>query len=181
MKIIASLAVSLVLATTPGAFAQSSQQLLTEAQRAYIGGHVEIAKEKFQVVLQRDPENVTARNYLRMIATAEKAGGGTSPLQNELQSIVLEKIDLKDASFGSALEYLKQQVAKRTEGKTQVSFVVNLPAEFSQEQKVTLNLAGIPFTEALHYLCEMAGVEYKIEKYAVVIKKKAAAPATSAE
>jgi len=174
MKIIAPLAMTLVLTLSQVAIAQSSQQLLTEAQRAYISGNAEVAKAKFQAVLKLDPENVSARNYLRMIATSEKLSDSAGTLQKQLQAIVLDKVEFKEATFGSALDYLKQQVAKSTGGKTQVSFVVQLPPEFVQEQKVTIDLASIPFTEALHYVCEMAGAEYKIEKYAVVIKAKGA-------
>jgi len=168
MKPLAALAVTLVLALNPVVFAQSSQQLLTEAQRAYIAGNMESAKEKFKTVLERDPDNVAARNYLHMIETAEKKEG--NGLEKQLQGVVLPKVEFKDATLGSALDYLKQQVAKTSGGKTQVSFVLQLPPDVAENAKVSLSLANIPFLEALKYLCGLTNVEYKIDKYAVVIR-----------
>lgn len=175
MKTLGVLSVALLLLTSTqvSVFAQSSSQLLTEAQRAYIAGQTDIAKEKFQAVLKSDPENTTARNYLKMINSSERTDGG-GQLEKQLKAVVLEKVELKDATFGSALEYLKQQVAKQSKGSLKLSFVVQLPPEFADTQKVSLSLEGIPFPEVLRYLCEMGGVEYKIEKYAVIIKKKGA-------
>jgi len=173
MKILAILLVGLLLACGEGALAQSSQQLFSEAQRAYISGDVDAAKQKFQTVLELDPANAGAKNYLRMIAAQEKSDGGAQ-LEKQLKSLVLPKVEFKDATFGSALEYLKQRAVKQSEGKIKVSFVVQLPPDFVETQRVTLSLANIPFTEALHYLGDLAGVEFRIEKYAVIVKKTAA-------
>ena len=172
-KTLAVLVVGLLLACGEGAMAQSSQQLFTEAQRSYLSGDAESAKMKFQTVIELDPSNTAAKNYLRMIASQEKKDG-TGVLEKQLNSLVLVKVDFKDATFGSALEYLKQQAAKQSEGKIKVNFVVLLPPEFVETQKVSLNLANIPFPQALHYLGELAGVDFKIENYAVSVRKKAA-------
>ena len=169
----------LFLAFGAEAMAQSSQQLLNEAQHAYITGNIDTAQQKFKAVLELDPSNVTAQNYLRMINVNLKKDGGEQ-LTKQLKTLVLEKVEFKDSTFGSALEYLKQQAAKQSGGKIKVSFVVQLPPEFVESKQVTLNLSDIPFTEALNYLCELAGVEYKIEKYAVIVKRKASEAAAPA-
>ena len=173
MKTLAMIVAGLLLVCGEGAMAQSSQQLFSEAQRAYIGGDVETARQKFQTVLELDPANIGAKNYLRMIAAQQKTDGN-GQLEAQLKSLVLPKVEFKDATFGSALEYLKQQAAKQSAGKIKVSFVVQLAPEFAETQRVSLNLADIPFTEALHYLGELAGVDFKIEQYAVIVKKKPA-------
>jgi len=180
MKTLAILVVGLLLACGEGAKAQSSQQLFNEAQRAYVAGDIDGARQKFKTVLELDPNNTSAINYMRMINAQEKKDGGEQ-LEKQLKTLVLPKVEFKDATFGSALEYLKQQAAKQSDGKVKVSFVVQLPPEFPDTQRVTLNLSNIPFTEALHYLCQLAEVDYKVEKYAVIVKKKAdvAAPEAS--
>jgi len=172
MKTLVTFALGLLLICSEGANAQSSQQLFNEAQRAYISGDVETAKQKFTTVLEIDPSNTSARNYLRMITTQEKSDTGEQ-MQNQLKALILPKVEFRDATFGSALEYMRQAASRQSGGKVSVSFVVQLPPEFKDTQKVTLNLANIPFTEALHYLCELGGVDYKIEKYAIIVKKKA--------
>ena len=177
MKTLAILVAGLLLAIGEGAPAQnsasSSQQLFNEAQRAYVGGDVATAAEKFKIVVELDPGNVAAKNYLRMIAAQEKKDGSAA-IEKQLKSLVLPKVEFKDATFGSALDYLKQQAAKQSDGKIKVSFVLQIPQETVDTRRATLALSDIPFTDALHYLCELAGVDYKIEKYAVIIKPKAA-------
>jgi len=179
MKTLAILVVGLLLACGEGAKAQSSQQLFNEAQRAYISGDVDGARQKFKTVIELDPANSSAQNYLRMINAQDKKDG-SEQLEKQLKSLILAKVEFKDATFGSALEYLKQQAVKQSDGKIKVSFVVQLPADFADTQKVTLNLSNIPFIEALHYLCQLADVDYKVEKYAVIVKKKAEVPAPEA-
>ena len=176
MKTIALLSAGLLLAFGQVAKAESSDTLLTEAQRAYLSGHVDEAKQKFQTVLALDPKNPTAQNYLRMIVAQEKNSEGAGP-EKQLKALVLEKVELSDASLGAALKYLKLKAAQQSGDKIQVNFAIQLPAEFVMNQKVTLNLANIPFTEALHYLCDQVGIEYKIEKYAIVVKMKSPAAA----
>lgn len=167
------LAFSLLLLFSRACPAQSVPQLYTEAQRAYMAGDVETAKDKFKLVLEMNPKHTGAQGYLRMIVAQEKRSGGGGDLQKQLQTLVLPKVEFRDATFGSALEYLKQQAAKQSGDKVKVSFVVQLPAEFSETQKATLNLTNVPFIEALRYLCDQANVTFSIEKFAVVVKKKA--------
>jgi hypothetical protein len=165
----------LILFSTAACFAQTTQQLYNEAQRAYLAGDVDTAKEKFKLVLEMDPKNVGAQGYLRTILTREKMSGG-GELQKQLQGLILPKVEFRDATFGAALDYLKQQAAKQS---VQVSIVSQLPAEFSQTQKATLNLANVPFTEALRYLCEQGNATFQIQKYAVVVKSKTAVEAAA--
>ena len=161
-------------------FAQSAPDLMTEAQRAYLRGDTQSAKEKFQTILAGDPGNQSAQNYLRMIDAREKADGSGGQLAKQLEALILTRVELRDATFGSALEYLKQQADKISQGKTKVSFVVSLPPEFVETNRVSLNLSNVPFTEALRYLGELAGVKFAVEKYAVTVKPKTSAPAAQA-
>ena len=174
------LVVGLFLVAGTGASAQQSSQLFTEAQRAYMSGDVETAKEKFKLVLADDPNNTSAANYLRMIAASEPQDNGAQ-LEKKLKALILPKVEFREATFGSALEYLKQQAAKQSEGKIVVSFVVKLPPEFLDSQRVTLQLKNIPFTEALHYLCELGDVDYRVVKYAILVKKKEATESAAAQ
>jgi hypothetical protein len=158
------------------AFAQGAPDLMTEAQRAYLRGDTQAAKEKFQTILARDPGNQTAQNYLRMIEALERSEGSGSQLAKQLESLILPKVELRDATFGSALEFLKQQADKLSQGKTKVNFVVSLPPDFVETKRVSLNLSNVPFTEAMRYLGDLVEVKFSVEKYAVLVKPKAASP-----
>ena len=156
-----------LFAVSSSSFAESAAKLMTDGQRSYISGDITTAKAKFGQVLAMDPQNKPAANYLRMIKAAEEKGGGGGSLQKKLNGLVLPRVNLKDTTFGTALDYLKQQAAK--EG-TPVSFVTQLPADFLNTKTVTLALDNVPFTEALRYVGELAGVTFTIEQYAISVR-----------
>ena len=160
-------------------FAQSAQDALNDAQKAYLRGDTETAKAQFKIVLELDPHNITAQNYMRMITMAEKAnGGGAVQREKQLAALILPHVELNDATFGTALDYLKQSAAKQ--GVTDISFVVQAPQDVVDTKKVTLNLSKIPFTEVIRYVGELTGFKFSIEKYAIVVKSDAGPVVTSA-
>jgi thioredoxin-like negative regulator of GroEL len=138
-------------------------ELMAQAQRAYIAGDYDTAVQLFGQVVEMDPQNTLAIQYLRRIKIALEAQG--TPAQSAIGQIVLPKIDLRDATFSAALDFFKQEAAKQ--GAT-VSFVPQLPAA-QMEAKITLNLTQIPFLDALTYLCQLNSATYKVETYAIVI------------
>ncbi len=92
----------------------ATQQTFTDAQRAYLAGDIPTAKEKLRLVLAMEPNHQSARAYLRMIAAQETKAGTGGELDQQLKSLVLPKVELREATFGAALEYLKQLAAKQT-------------------------------------------------------------------
>jgi hypothetical protein len=88
-------------------------------------------------------------------------------------------VEFKEATLGSALDYLKQVVARVSEGKAAVNFIVQLPDDQVKTQTVTLNVTNIPFTEVLRYIGGLANVQFEYEKYAVVVKAKGSTAATT--
>jgi len=159
--------------------AKDAHDILSDAQRAYLRGDMETARQQFKMVIELDPHNVTAINYMRMISMQEKANGGTGALrEKQLSGLILPHVELNDATFGTALEYLKQSAAKQ--GVTDVSFVVQAPQDIVDTKKVTLNLSKIPFTEVLRYMGELTDLKFSIEKYAIVVKSSQATAASAA-
>ena len=158
--------------------AQSVQQLLTEAQQSYMRGDMATAKAQFQTVNRIDPKNPTAIGFLRRIQVEEQKGGAS--IEKQLAAVVLPRVEFKEATLGSALNYVKQAVANATENKTSINFIVQLPQEQVNTQAVTLSLRDIPASEVLRYLGNLANVQFEYEKFAVVVKPKATAQAASA-
>ena len=156
---------------TRACIADETATLLTEAQRAYSRGDKVTAKQDFEIVLQIDPANKVAASYLRMIHATTPPSGGAE-VEKGLSTVRIPKVELRDSTFGAALEYLKQSLEKQTQGRTRVNFVVQLPADVMNSQKVTLSLANAPFTEAVRYLGDLTGSQFVYEKYAVIVKKK---------
>jgi hypothetical protein len=122
---------------------------------------------------QMDSRNVTVINYLRRIQADEKSKPKSVPMERQLAGIVIPQIQFKEATLGSALDYLKKAAIRQSGGKVAVNFVVQLPAEQVNTQQVTLNLSNVPFTEALKYLGTVASLDFSFDKYAIVVKPKA--------
>lgn len=181
MKSLQILAGVLSLLAAPAAFAADSpevQEYLREGQAAFLRGDYASAKSAFQMVYSIDPRNMTAINFLKRIKVAEETRPKYTDQQQSLAGIVIPQIQFREATLGSALDFLKKAVEKQTGGKQAANFVVQLPAEQVNTQTVTLNLTNVPFTEAVRYLAELANATVSYDRYAIMIKPKSAvAPA----
>ena len=151
--------------------------VLAQAQRAYVSGDVATAKPLFQQVLAADPQNVTARNFLKAIAVAEAQAGPGAATEKQLQQLVLPKVDFSNATLDSTLDALRQQASKASGGKIEPNFVVQPGVNVSTP--VTLHLAQVPFTEVLRYVGELVKADFVVDRYAITVKPKVATPAPS--
>lgn len=93
-------------------------------------------------------------------------------LERKLETLILPKVDFKEASVGAVLEFLRQKAASVSGKRLDPSFVVTPGVDTSVP--VTLHLANIPFMEALRYLSDLASVEFVVDQYAISVKSKAA-------
>lgn len=124
---------------------------------------------------------------------------GTARLTNKLNSIIIPKIEFRDASVREAIEFLRQQAAENdpgADGRKGVDIVLRLntlaprsetttaavapddsddatkPAALpitSADPRITLTLNQIPLGEALRYIASQANLKVKVEPYAVLI------------
>ncbi|MDQ3623920.1 MAG: hypothetical protein M3463_15765 [Verrucomicrobiota bacterium] len=168
----------LTLALVAGGYAQSVPQMLKDGQVAYMKGDVETAKKNFEMVLQKEPRNATAHGYLRMIHANPKASPGNT-VQKQSESLIMPKVEFRDATFGSALDFVKQAAAKQTDGKLVLNFVVQLPEEQVKTRKLTLSLTNIPLAEVLKYIGSLTDSEFEYEKHAIVVRPKTAPTAST--
>jgi len=144
-----------------------------QAQRAYVAGDYDTARELFSEVVALDPHNTLAIQFLRNIRLRQ--AGIVTPSHDPIKELVLQKVDFKNASFSSALDFLKQKAAEQS---VTISFVSQLPPP-QMDRAVTLSLSQIPFLDALNYLCQLNHATYKVEKYAIVISPVLADAAAS--
>jgi hypothetical protein len=172
MKVLpASIAAAALLISS--VFAQGPvNQLLTEAQTAYLRGDLAAAKAKFESVRTLDPKNATAIGYLRQIAVKEAEGGG-SP-EKALSKLIVPSVQFKEAELSAVLDALKKQVATLSGGKQSANFVIQLP-EAKTKLPITLSLTNVPFTEVLKYIGTLADVTFSFDKYAILVRPASAA------
>ena len=152
---------------------QSSAQLYSEGQRAFIGGDIAGAKRMFQRVLELVPGHLGARNYLATIAERERREGtGESAAITQLRALILPSVDFRQVSLSSAIEFLRQEAAKASEGRVKPNLILKYPPGQADSIPVTISLSGIPFLEALRYVCEVAGATCTAERFGLIIAPK---------
>jgi hypothetical protein len=163
------------------ALADTTPQLMREGQLAFMRGDIETAKQNFEMVLRADPKNKVAIGYMRQILVREKGKSPGADQEKQLEALIIPQVQFRDATLGSALEYLKQQATKVSGGKTNINFVVQLPEDVVKTQTISLNVTNMPFKEVLRYVGDLANISFTFEKYAIAVKPKtAAAPAPAA-
>lgn len=157
------------------------QQLLQEGQAAYQKGDYEAAKSAFEMVYSMDSRNITAINFLKLLkANKGTVNPKTLPIERQVAGIIIPQIQFRDATLGSAVDYLRRSVDRQSGGKVAVNFVVQLPQEQINTQTVTLALSQVPFTEAVRYLASVANLDVEYQKYAIVLKPKNGESASAA-
>ena len=139
---------------------------------------MEAAKKGFQSVVRNDPRNQVAINYLRMIQVQEAKTPKGNNQEKQLATLIIPKVEFEEATIGSAIESLSQSVAKASDGKQTVNFVVNLPEDVKLKT-ITLKLRNIPFTELIHYLGELGNLNFEYDKYAIKVTPKGVVAATT--
>ena len=102
-----------------GASAESPRDLLIAAQTAYMKGDMETAKKYFQAVAKAEPKNQVAIGFLRKIAVDEAKNPAPNTTKKQLEKLMLPKVDFRDATFSSVLDFLKNAATKNSDGRSE--------------------------------------------------------------
>jgi len=122
------------------------------------------------------------------------AANSKDAINNKLNKIIIDRMDLADASIREVVDFLKQksrQLDNSTDDpkKKGVNIVLKLaspaaaPAPVdgqaaeiptsesgvTEDTKISIALKNVPLIEAVRYLTELSGLKYKIEPFAVSI------------
>jgi len=94
-------------------------------------------------------------------------------LQEKMQRIIFDNLEFDEASITSVVQHLNTLSKQADPDGTGVSIVSNLTnAESAEVPRITMSFDHIPMSEALRYICQGAGLKYKIEEKAVIIGDK---------
>jgi autotransporter-associated beta strand protein len=118
-------------------------------------------------------------------ATAETAATTeekTETLKRKLDSIVIPKLELRNATVREAIDYLKKKsveldgaspagekganIVLKTENMDKAAAA---PAGSPTDPRITVSLTDIPLTEALRYVTGLANLKFTVEPYAVAV------------
>jgi len=96
-----------------------------------------------------------------------------SNLQEKMQRIIFENLEFDDASITSVVQHLNTLSKQADSEGTGISIVSNLSnAESAEVPRITMSFDHIPMLEAIRYICQGAGLKFKIEEKAIIIGDK---------
>ncbi|MEO6846420.1 MAG: hypothetical protein ABI443_03540 [Chthoniobacterales bacterium] len=95
-----------------------------------------------------------------------------SPLERRLGRVIVPKVEFKETSLDSTLDFMAQIPVKTHQMETAVNMVKAYKTANPElgDVKITLSLSNVPWTELLRYICLAANVQYRYEAFAVFIE-----------
>ncbi len=120
-------------------------------------------------------------------ASANELRRGTELMLARLNTIIVPRIDFKDARIQDAIAFLRNQSKRGTGADAEgINIVLELPSraapaplavegedapppEPAFSDRINLNLSNIPLYEALRYVALQAGLKVKVEPFAVSV------------
>jgi hypothetical protein len=98
-----------------------------------------------------------------------KVAAGTDPkLVADIKATVLPKVNFGKSTVRDACEFLHQRFKQLAPNEEGLNLALNLKAE-EASRVVTFTANDLPVLEAFRYVAELADLEVKLEKFAVVI------------
>lgn len=155
----------LLLAISP--LVAQQEEMQAEAVRAFQAGDFTTAKSLFQSLLEIDPKNPAARNYLRAIALREGGGPG---LEASLKNINIPAVDFRDVTVREAVAFVAQKVQEISGGKQSVNVVWMVPPDMTEGTRVTLSLRNLPASEVLRYIGDASNLRFTYDARALKIR-----------
>jgi len=173
-KVVVAAVLVLVLVLGSGRAAeQDLAKLYEEGRAAYYRGDLNEAVEKLQVVREALPDHGATRAMLANALTRIVAQGGGNELEASYAKIVVPRVELVEMTVAEALPLLGELGFRASGEKLRPNLLLRPGAR--GDARISLTLAEVPLTEAIRYVAQMAGLEVKYEKFAVVIGPRAGA------
>ncbi len=106
--------------------------------------------------------------FLLGLTTVAGAAGG--PVSRQLETIVIPKIQLEAVPLPDAVELVRQKALALDPKKKGFNVVLQIPqAHPSLTSPITITLENVPAGVALDYILRLAKLQYKVDRFAVVI------------
>ena len=104
---------------------------------------------------------------MSMRVGAQEAPSDPNLVREKLANIFVS-VDFTNASIDEAVKYLTAESKRLASDHKGINFII-APTAAASAKPVTLKLDNVPLNETLRYLCDLAGVRYKVEASAVAI------------
>jgi general secretion pathway protein D len=97
------------------------------------------------------------------------AGKANFLVSQKLQSLVIKNVDFTDATIDDAVSFLTAKSREMDSTGSGISFIVKNEKARTEAKPFSLRLRNVPVGEVLRYICNIAGVKYKVEEFAIFI------------
>ena len=111
--------------------------------------------------------------------TADSTGttaAAVPSLQNKLDSLILPRVDFRDATLVDAVRFLREKSreldAASAPDQRGVNIVLKTDGQKADQIKLTMSLQNVPLRAALQYVASLAGLEYEVLPFAVLLRDK---------
>ncbi|MGD0016921.1 MAG: hypothetical protein ABSC38_05325 [Verrucomicrobiia bacterium] len=155
-------------------------ELFVKAVVLYEYGRYDEAEAAVRQIRAQMPDNRDVQQLSDEIArartTSARTTGQTPRLKNKLDGIVIPEVDVRDADVRDIVKFLQAESGRLSSDKTPINFVWLVPAD-EKLPHVSLQLQKIPLSDALRYTLTAAGLNYRVDPYAVVIYRDTPQPA----
>ncbi len=113
-------------------------------------------------------DSINADNAPREIS------GTRAALYDKLQKIIVDKVEYESSDIQSILEHLAKISKQQDPEKIGVSIIPPSSADLRTRKIQYLELEQMPLLDIIKYVCEIAGLKYKIDDKAVIVGVKPA-------
>jgi hypothetical protein len=133
-------------------------------------GRYDEAEARCLRILEQRPDDQTFKRLLAQIQDERRLRNSSGDLSHDLGGVVIGEMNVHEARLADVIDFLRAESETLTTNKATINVVWEAP-EDSKDTKITLSLRAVPLAVALKYATEMAGLRYRIDRYAVVIYK----------
>ncbi|MDZ4788552.1 MAG: hypothetical protein SH807_06405 [Blastochloris sp.] len=90
-------------------------------------------------------------------------------VSQKLQSLIIDEVNFENATIDDAAQFLTAKTRAVDDSGAGISFIIKNEKARADAKPFSLRLNNVPAGEVLRYICNIAGVKYKVEEFAVFI------------
>ena len=88
----------------------------------------------------------------------------------KMETIIFPNVEFEDADIFSVIRYLNRSSKRYDPAKEGVSVVAAITKDAAEKlPKITMHLSKIPMSEVVRYVCQCAGLKFKVDEGVVII------------
>jgi beta-lactamase regulating signal transducer with metallopeptidase domain len=101
-----------------------------------------------------------------------------NPIEAKLKAIVFPVVQFRDATIAEAMEFLRvksRDLDATSTNPAQKGVTILVRGAEENKARITLDLREVPLGQAIRYVAELAGLEIRVEPYAILVAPKSTA------